>query len=79
MRKSFRRAAFSWLRTLFKQSARKDHDPGVDGAALPAPIETTTIEPKGSGNGPRIRSQTACHQERHMRCSWRATRPWQLE
>jgi hypothetical protein len=46
MRKSFRRAAFSWLRSLFKQSARKDHDPGVDGAALPAPIETTTIEPK---------------------------------
>ena len=36
MRKSFRTAAFSWLRSLFKQSARKDHDPGVDGAALPA-------------------------------------------
>ena len=42
MRKSFRRAAFSWLRSLFKQSARKDQDPGVDGAALPARIETTT-------------------------------------
>ena len=46
MRKSFRRAAFSWRRLLFKQSAREDHDPGVDRAALPAPIKTTTIERK---------------------------------
>ena len=46
MRKSFRKAAFSWRRLLFKQSARKDQDPGVYGAALPALIETMTVEPK---------------------------------
>ena len=34
MRKSFRRAAFSRLRSLFKQRARKDHDPGVDGRGV---------------------------------------------
>jgi hypothetical protein len=46
MRKSFRRAAFSWLRSLFKQSAREEQGAGVDGAALPECIETMTVEPK---------------------------------
>ena len=31
MRKSFRRAAFSWLRSLSKQSAREEQDAGIDG------------------------------------------------